>query len=164
MGTKAWALTRTGVFTVIVPGTVAGYVPYLLTRGSPWQPLPLAIWCAALPFFAIGLSLYLSCAWRFAIDGLGTPAPIDPPRTLVVRGPYRVTRNPMYVAVLSVIAGEALLARSTTVAAYGGAVFVCFFLFVVLYEEPVLGATFGNAYDAYRGAVPRWIPSLNLWR
>jgi protein-S-isoprenylcysteine O-methyltransferase Ste14 len=159
MGKKAWALTRTAVFTLVVPGTVAGYIPYTLIRNRTWEWPPVFIWCATLPLFALGLALYLSCAWRFAVDGLGTPAPIDPPRTLVVRGPYRFTRNPMYVAVLSVLAGEALAARSTALAAYGALVFACFFGFVVAYEEPVLRSTFGGAYDAYRASVPRWIPA-----
>jgi len=154
---KAWALARTAVFTVFVPGTVAGYLPYAILRNAGWDSPPVVIWCAAVLVLSFGLALYLVCAWRFSVDGLGTPAPIDPPRTLVARGPYRFTRNPMYVAVLAVIAGEALLARSTTLAVYGVAVFAFFFAFVVLYEEPVLSAKFGGAYDAYRAAVPRWV-------
>ena len=161
---KTWVLTRTAVFTVIVPGTVAGYLPYTLTRDRSWEWPSVLVWCAALPLLALGLTLYLSSAWRFAIDGLGTPAPIDPPRRLVVRGPYRFTRNPMYVAIISVIAGETLITRSPTLAAYALSIFACFFLFVVLYEEPILHAKFGPAYDGYCAVVPRWIPSLISWR
>lgn len=160
MWQRAWVLSKTAVFTLVMPGTIAGYVPYGLTRATPWESPPIIVWCAAVPILALGVSLYLWCVWRFAADGLGTPAPIDPPKTLVVRGPYRVTRNPMYVAVLAVITGEALLMRSTMLAQYGVAVFAGFFLFVIGYEEPTLSATFGSAYDAYRAAVPRWIP----WR
>jgi protein-S-isoprenylcysteine O-methyltransferase Ste14 len=158
-----WALLKTAVFTVIVPGTVGGYVPYLMTRDHPWDWPPVLVWYAAMPLLAFGLALYLSCAWRFAVDGLGTPSPVDPPRELVVRGPYRFTRNPMYVAVVSVIAAEALIVRSTALATYGLSVFACFLLFVVLYEEPILHTKFGPAYDGYRAAVPRWIPSSSSW-
>jgi len=160
----AWALLKTAVFTMIVPGTVGGYVPYLLTRDRPWQSPPVLVWFAAIPLLAFGLALYLSGAWRFAVDGLGTPSPVDPPRALVVRGPYRFTRNPMYVAVASVIASETLIAGSLTLAVYGASIFACFFLFVVLYEEPVLRTKFGPSYDSYRAAVPRWIPSVTSWR
>ena len=157
MGRKVWVLTKTAVFTVIMPGTIAGYLPYGLSRADRWQ-WPAGVWFAALPILALGAALYVWCVWRFASDGLGTPAPIDPPRTLVIRGPYRFTRNPMYVAVLSVIAGEAVLVRSATLLTYGAVVFVGFFLFVVAYEEPVLRAKFGASYEDYCAAVPRWIP------
>jgi protein-S-isoprenylcysteine O-methyltransferase Ste14 len=163
-GRKTWTLIKTAVFTIVVPGTVGGYVPYLLTRNGSWQSPPILVWFAAMPLLAFGLALYFSCAWRFAVDGLGTPSPVDPPRALVVRGPYRFTRNPMYVAVASVIASETLIAGSPTLVVYGASVFACFFLFVVLYEEPVLRSKFGPSYDSYRAAVPRWIPSVNSWR
>jgi protein-S-isoprenylcysteine O-methyltransferase Ste14 len=88
----------------------------------------------------------------------GTPAPIDPPKELVVRGLYRYVRNPMYVGVLSVLIGEALLFESARLFWYGAAVFLLFNLFVILYEEPALGRKFGKSYQDYRAAVGRWLP------
>ena len=157
MARQAWALMKTAVFTVVVPGTVAVYVPNALTRGANWTEPTGWVGYTGAVLLLCGIALYLRCAWDFAVRGLGTPAPIDPPRTLVVRGPYRMTRNPMYVAVLAVLIGEALIARSTALAAYAAIVFVGFFLFVLLYEEPVLRSKFGASYDDYRAAVPRWI-------
>ena len=89
--------------------------------------------------------------------GLGTPAPIDPPKTLVVRGPYRWTRNPMYVAVLAVLIGECVVTQSAALAEYSVAVFFGFYAFVLFYEEPTLGHKFGDEYRQYCARVPRWI-------
>src|SRR5919198_1431798 len=93
----------------------------------------------------------------FAVVGLGTPVPFDPPKRLVMRGPYGWTRNPMYVGMISILVGEAVMERSVVLAEYAVAVLIGFFAFVVLYEEPTLRAKFGAAYDEYRGRVPRWI-------
>ena len=106
---------------------------------------------------AIGVAMYLWCAWDFATAG-GTPAPIDPPKILVARGLYLVVRNPMYVSVLAVLAGEALLFRSLRLAAWGATVAIWFHLFVVAYEEPRLRRQFGTDYETYCASVPRWLP------
>ena len=100
---------------------------------------------------------------RFAIEGLGTPAPIAPTRHLVVTGFYRHVRNPMYVAVLAVILGQALLFANARLLAYGAAFWLACHLFVVFYEEPTLRRSFGADYDAFRANVPRWIPRLRPW-
>ena len=157
MRSQLWAPIRTAIFTIFVPGTVALYVPYRLTRGA----------IAALPFdwvghlavvpLIFGITLYLHSAWQFAVVGLGTPAPINPPKRLVVRGAYRWTRNPLYVAVLSVLAGQAIMIHSAALAEYAVAVFVGFYAFVLLYEEPVLRSKFGPSYAEYCAHVPRWI-------
>ena len=100
---------------------------------------------------------------RFALDGLGTPAPIAPPRHLVVRGAYRYVRNPMYVALLAIVFGQALLLGNVELIVYGAVFWVACHFFVVLYEERNLGGRFGAAYEKYRAAVPRWLPRLTPW-
>jgi len=95
---------------------------------------------------------------RFAIDGLGTPAPVFPTQSLVVTGWYRYVRNPMYVAVVAVIVGQGLLFGNTRVLVYGVVVWLAFHLFVIAYEEPTLRATFGAEYEAFCRQVSRWIP------
>lgn len=151
----AASLAKTALFTVVVPGTVAVLVPRALARAAgPGPPLPLA--AAALALGAAGAALYLRCALDFA-RAEGTPAPIDPPKALVARGPYRFSRNPMYLAVLAVLLAQALWHRSAALAAYAAAVFAAFHLFVVLYEEPALARLFGEAYAGYRARVPRWL-------
>ena len=146
-------LLKNLLFTVLVPGTVA-----------VWAPLRLAgsrtpVWGAtSLLLLGLGAGLYAWCVWHFARHGRGTPAPIDAPRRLVVGGPYQVVRNPMYVAVLAVIAGQAALFRAPAVLGYGAAVASCFALFVRLYEEPHLRRSFGAEYEAYSARVGRWLP------
>ena len=101
---------------------------------------------------------------RFALQGRGTPAPLYPTKTLVITGSYRFVRNPMYVAVLSLIFGQALLFGNVAVLVYGLAMWLIVHLFVLGYEEPTLSGTFGAQYDAYREGVRRWIPRLTPWR
>ncbi len=111
-------------------------------------------------FGAVGL---LDSFGRFAIQGIGTPAPVFPTRHLVVTGPYRYVRNPMYLAVVSTIVGQGLLLGNARLLEYGGLVWLLFHLFVVIYEEPTLGASFGSEYAAFCAEVPRWIPRLTPW-
>jgi protein-S-isoprenylcysteine O-methyltransferase Ste14 len=157
-------LLKTAVFSVLVPGTVAFTLPWLLLRRDPHPPrfeMPYAF--GLLPL-ALGVAIYLRCAWDFVVTGLGTPAPVDPPKTLVVTGLYRWVRNPMYVGVLSAVLGQALLLGSLFLVQYAGWVFVAFLLFVVLYEEPSLERRFGQEYLEYRRAVPRFLPRLTPWK
>jgi protein-S-isoprenylcysteine O-methyltransferase Ste14 len=157
MWSQLRALIKTAIFTIFIPGTVAVYVPYRLTRGAIAQPPSDRIGVLALLPILFGIGVHLYSAWHFAVTGLGTPAPIDPPKTLVVRGPYRLTRNPLYVGVVSVLFGEALMVRSLTLTEYAAAVFLAFYAFVLIYEEPVLRHKFGAAYVEYCAKVPRWI-------
>jgi protein-S-isoprenylcysteine O-methyltransferase Ste14 len=153
-------LVKTLVFTVIVPGTVTVLIPrWLLAAGPEGHRAALGAlhYLGLLPIL-LGAAGYLRCAWDFATAGRGTPAPLDPPKALVVRGLYRVVRNPMYVAVLLVLFGEALLFGSPRLLGYAVVVLVLFHLFVVAYEEPTLRRAFGPSYDEYRAAVPRWLP------
>lgn len=105
-----------------------------------------------------GVFVYIRCAWSFASKGKGTPAPIDPPKELVLQGMYKYVRNPMYIGVLSLLIGEAIFFASLLIALYTVLVFICFHLFVVACEEPTLRAKFGDSYRRYCDSVPRWIP------
>lgn len=143
------------LFTLCVPGTVAVAVPLWLAAGrAPVTGIPAVLSACAL---ALGASIYLWCVWDFASFGRGTPLPLDAPRRLVVRGLYRFSRNPMYVGVLTLILGWALLFATPALLLYALGVATCFQGFVVLYEEPHLARVFGADYDAYRASVPRWL-------
>ena len=101
---------------------------------------------------------------RFALQGLGTPAPIAPPRNLVVTGLYRYVRNPIYVALVSIVLGQAVLMGDWRLIVYGALLWLSFHAVVVVSEEPALEGTFGKEYEAFRAAVPRWIPRMTPWR
>jgi protein-S-isoprenylcysteine O-methyltransferase Ste14 len=150
---------KTILFTVIVPGAVTVYIPLFLF-GPARSSLPFALGpfrYIGIAFILLGILIYLWCAWDF-VSGRGTPAPIDPPKELVVRGLYRFVRNPMYVGVLSILIGEAFFFESATLFWYGAAVFLLFNLFVIFYEEPALGRQFGKSYEDYLATVGRWLP------
>lgn len=151
-------LIKTIIFTIFIPGTVTILVPYwLLSSGStPIQPGPFR-YVGVLPLL-IGVAIYCWCAWDFAFAGKGTPAPFDPPKELVVRGLYHYVRNPMYVGILSILLGEALLFASWRIFAYTAFALVFYSLVVVLYEEPTLRHKFGESYRQYCQSVRRWIP------
>lgn len=100
---------------------------------------------------------------RFALEGFGTPAPIAPTRKLVVTGLYRYVRNPMYIAVVAVIFGQALLLGDARVIWYGALFWLACHVFVLVYEEPTLKRTFGGEYESFRANVPRWIPRSTPW-
>lgn len=145
------------LFVVLVPGTVAAYVPLFLVRGDdPTEHLPARL--AGGLLIALGAAGYLWCVWNFARLGRGTPAPIDAPKRLVVAGAHRWVRNPMYLSVLGAIAGWALLFESRGVLVYLAAMAVLFHLIVVFYEEPVLRSQFGPEYERYCEPVRRWWP------
>ena len=144
------------VFTIVVPGTVAVYIPiFFFAHDAPQFSLNTLVGGSLL---IIGGSIYLWCLWDFVSAGRGTPAPVDPPKHLVVRGLYRYTRNPMYVGVLGVIFGWASAFGAPPIAIYGLFVAGFFHLFVVLYEEPHLRQVFGSSYEEYCLQVGRWLP------
>ena len=156
------ALTsKTVLFTVVMPGTVVGWLPWFVitSGGTPlaWYTVGERHLLGFIPVM-LGLALYIACATGFVVEGRGTPAPVDPPRVLVVCGPYRWVRNPMYVAMLTILLGEVMLSASARLLAYGAVVFAAFHLFITLYEEPKLASLFGDKFAAYRARVPRWIP------
>ena len=143
------------LFTLLIPGTAAVYVPLLAVRGHAFECGPVSV--LGVVTVALGIVIYLWCVWDFATFGRGTPAPIDAPKQLVVRGLYRYTRNPMYVGVLTTILGWALTYRAPALVPYALLLGVCFHTFIVGYEEPHLRRVFGEEYDAYRARVPRWL-------
>jgi protein-S-isoprenylcysteine O-methyltransferase Ste14 len=159
---RASAILGSGIFLVLAPGTLAVYVPWTIYRWRFAPPLlgffPFRIIGALM--IAIGLPVLLDSFARFAIQGLGTPAPVAPPQHLVVTGLYRYVRNPMYVAVLLVIFGQGLLFGNVRLLEYGLVVWLGFVAFVLLYEEPALRKQFGKEYDEFRAHVPRWVPRL----
>ena len=146
------------LFTLLVPGTATLYLPYaLLSRlDGSLQPASLGLSLPAGAFILLGLALYLRCAWDFAALGLGTPAPIDPPKALVVAGPYRRTRNPMYQGVLMILLAECLLFQILGLWVYAASFVLLFHCLVLFYEEPALAARFGASYEGYCREVPRW--------
>jgi protein-S-isoprenylcysteine O-methyltransferase Ste14 len=159
------AIVGSAVFLVIAPGFVAGLVPWWI---SHWR-IQAAFWGLRVLRFAGGILITLGTAGlldsfvRFAVQGIGTPAPVFPTRHLVVTGLYRYVRNPMYVAVVSAILGQALIFGDVRLLEYGGLVWLLFHLFVLIYEEPILKANFGAEYEVFCAEVPRWIPRFSPW-
>lgn len=154
-------IAKTLVFTVLVPGTVAGYVPWRLSRGA--TPVNGIEKLAAITVIVVGAVVYLHTAfWGFAVVGGGTPAPIAPTRILVVKGLHRLVRNPMYLGVALVIGGQAWLFHSLHILIYMICMLVVAHVFVLFYEEPTLRKQYGAQYDRYRASVPRWIPKFRL--
>jgi protein-S-isoprenylcysteine O-methyltransferase Ste14 len=153
------AALGSAVFLVIAPGSTAVLLPWWITgwhaRGAPlpWRVLGLVL--------CLGGAVVLVQAFaRFVVEGLGTPAPVAPTDRLVVGGVYRYVRNPMYLAVLSVIVGQGLLLGRPVLLLYGVAFLTVTAAFVRGYEEPTLRRRYGADYEAYREAVPGWRPRL----
>ena len=157
---------RAAFFVLLLPGTVAGYVPLLILRAANRLHIPaLSISSMAASGLAVvGAAVLLRCVWDFFATGRGTLAPVDPPRHLVVCGLYRYTRNPMYNGVLTLLLGEAWFFGCTSLITYAVWVLVGFHLFVILYEEPTLTAQFNGSYQAYRRSVPRWGFTIHPYR
>ena len=151
---------------MVAPGLVAGLVPWWLTGWRMATPLPF--WAPLRILGAIltiaGATVVVSAFARFVREGLGTPAPIAPPRHLVVGGLYRYVRNPMYLAVVGAILGQGLWLGRLELFLYAGIVLAAMVAFVTLYEEPDLASRFGDEYEAYRRAVPGWWPRLRPWK
>lgn len=160
------AIVGSAIFLVVAPGIVAGYVPWRICRWHVEAPLLgiSSLRLVGVLLIAAGLTVLLDSFARFALQGLGTPAPIFPTRHLVVSGLFRYVRNPMYIAVVSLILGQGLFFGSILVLEYGVAVFVAFYLFVLIYEEPTLLKSYGREYEEFCANVPRWIPHLRPWR
>ena len=153
------------MFLALAPGTMAGLVPWWITRWrfdapvSPWLPMR---WIGGLITLAAAAFLVHAFA-RFVLDGLGMLAPVAPTERLVVSGVYRHVRNPMYLAVTGAIVGQALLFGQLWLLAYAAAFLAVTAAFVHWYEEPTLARQFPHDYPTYRDAVPEWWPRLRPW-
>lgn len=163
---KPVAVAGSVVFLVAAPGTVAGLVPWLLTK---WQQghwassVQLAGEVIGSVLVAAGAAVLLHAVAKFALVGRGTPAPPAAPVHLVVSGVYRYVRNPMYLAVVSLIVGQGLLLGRRVLIGYGLCVGAAFWSFAHWYERPALIRKFGAEFDEYRRAVPAWRPRLRPW-
>ena len=163
---RTLSILGSAIFLVVAPGIVAGYVPWWICGWHLRGPLLGTSWSrlAGVLLIAAGLAVLLDSFARFAIQGLGTPAPVFPTRHLVVSGLYQYLRNPMYVAVAALILGQGLFFASSGVLEYGVAVWAAFHLFVLFYEEPTLRESYGPEYEEFCANVPRWLPRLHPWQ
>jgi protein-S-isoprenylcysteine O-methyltransferase Ste14 len=164
-GTALWKALGTVLFFLLAPGTVAGLVPWRLTG---WRlQAPLLGWAGfrviGAGMMLLGLTVLMEAFVRFVRVGQGTPAPTHPTERLVVSGIYRYVRNPMYLAVLTILIGQGLLFGTTDLLIYAAVVSLGFHTFVTLYEEPTLHGRFGEEYERYCHTVPRWRPRLTPW-
>ena len=153
-------LVRAIAYAAIFIGFVLVYLP---SRFLSWSRIVApattgAPQVAGMIMVAIGTAIALWCVFTFVFIGKGTPAPFDPPRKLVIRGPYRFVRNPMYIGAGMTLAGAAVFYQSLSIFIYTGVFFLITHLFVVLYEEPTLRRTFGDEYEDYRRRTRRWMP------
>ena len=151
---------KTAVFSVLVPGTVAGVIPRVLARYDH-QSLVFerrSVRALGRILFVSGFVLYLHTAWRFVSEGSGTPSPSDEPSELVTGGVYAHSRNPMYFGVVLLIGGQAVRHKSLHVLWWGVVCWLGFHRRILEYEEPHLAEKHGQAYEEYCERVPRWFP------
>ena len=163
---RSTAAAGSALFFLLAPGVVVGLIPWALTRWQVREPLPY-YWAPARVIGGVvllaGLIALVLAFVRFVVEGLGTPAPVAAPGRLVVGGAYRHVRNPMYLAVVGAIVGQALLLGRPGLVVYALVIWVMVAAFVRFYEEPELARLFGAEYEAYRRAVPAWWPRLRPW-
>jgi len=154
---EMWPIIKTAIFTLVVEGVLTVLIPYFWLRIA--RPISVLTYIGFL-LVLLGGCGYLWCAGLFSLLGKGTPAYIDPPRNFVARGPYTRFRNPIYVGVVLVVLGEALIAGSWWLAGYAGVLALIFHAIVIFYEEPSLAKKFGRTYADYCRNVPRWLPKI----
>lgn len=164
---RSVAVAGSTAFFVVAPGSVAALFPWLISRwrvegpAATWAAIPVRVVAAVL--IAAGGAVLLHAFYRFVVEGLGTPLPAAPPERLVIGGLFRYVRNPMYVALIAVSAGQTLLFWQLGLLWYTLAITAIPMIFVRVYEEPKLHRTFGASYDDYRANVPGWFPRLTPW-
>ncbi|HLF32697.1 MAG TPA: isoprenylcysteine carboxylmethyltransferase family protein [Cyclobacteriaceae bacterium] len=151
-------LIRNLFFTILLPGFTAGVVPYWVLGGKIKIFTPLtALQISGLFLLVPGLAILFHCIYRFAVEGRGTLAPFDPTRKLVVGGLYKYSRNPMYIGVIAILAGESMLYMSGNLGIYTLIIFAAFNIFIMIVEEPRLRRDFGKEYEGYCRRVRRWL-------
>jgi len=145
------------IFSILVPGTVTVGIPFLLLKYIKNFSYNIGFfkYIGILPI-GVGIVFYILSIWDFALIGKGTPAPIDPPKVLIKRRIYKITRNPMYLSGLFILIGEGLFFQSIIIHLYTIIIGILFHLFVIFYEEPHLKKKFGKSYEQYCKEVPRW--------
>ncbi len=150
---------RNLMYTILMPGLVAGLIPYLIVRDELNKDLFPLHWFHYLGviLFVIGLVVLIFCIFKFAIEGRGTLSPTDPTKRLVVTGLYRFSRNPMYIGVIIMLIGEAIFTLVVDLWIYSGVVFLLFNFFIMTIEEPRLKKDFVEEYKQYCIKVMRWI-------
>src|SRR5262249_55888974 len=161
-GADMWVFMRAATYATLFIGFVLVFLPVRILSWSRVDRVPaIGAWqVAGMIVAAVGTALALWCILTFVWLGRGTPAPFDPPRRLVVRGPYRIMRNPMYVGAGLALVGASLFYKSVPLLTYGAFFWLITHVFVVRYEEPTLRRTFGNEYQRYCGHVGRWWPKI----
>lgn len=154
-------LARAATYSALFIGFLLIFLPdRILSSTGITQPGSIGVWqIAGMVLAASGAALAISCIFTFVFVGRGTPAPFDPPRRLVVRGPYRLVRNPMYLGAGLALSGAALFYQSVPLLGYAGLFLLATHMFVVWYEEPTLRRTFAGEYEAYCRRVGRWWPT-----
>jgi methyltransferase (TIGR00027 family) len=163
LGLRRAAIGST-IFFIAAPGGVAGLAPFLISGWRRASGVPAGVRVVGAGLVLAGLLLLVECFVRFVVHGHGTPAPVAPPTRLVVSGLYRYVRNPMYVAVVVVVVGQAAWFGSSALLVYAVVLWGLFHLRVVVYEEPTLLREFGASFEEYRRGVGRWRPRLTPWR
>lgn len=158
-----FTLIRAIVYAIVFVGVLLVYVPgRLLNSAGVVGPVGFGLpQIAGMIITTTGAAVALWCLLTFVFVGKGTAAPFDPPRRLVVRGPYQFVRNPMYIGAILAMIGVALFYGSLSILLYAGVIFLATHLLVITYEEPTLGRSFGAEYAAYCRRVNRWWPK---WR
>ena len=157
-----FVLARAVTYSALFMGFLLVYLPdRILSSAGINQPAAIGVsQVGGMLLSACGAALALACILTFVFVGRGTPAPFDPPRRLVVQGPYRFVRNPMYLGAGVALTGAALFYQSMQLLAYAGAFLVITHMFVMLYEEPTLLRIFDGEYEVYCRRVGRWWPRL----
>jgi len=161
--TRRGAAAGSLIFVVAQPGLMGGLVPYWLTGGWESADSRLVLKLVGAALLAAGLGFLAHTVIRFAVEGLGTPSPVAPTEKLVIGGVYHYMRNPMYVAVIAVILGQAAILARPVLLVYAAIFWLVVASFVRFYEEPTLDRRYGEQYAAYRRAVPGWWPRQTPW-
>lgn len=147
------------LYLIVEAGLFALYIPLAILRSGPRIETGIVSFLA-IPLWLIGTLIVLWCFWDFTFKGRGTPLPADPPKELVITGPYHYVRNPIYVGVMLIFLGHFLWFGYLELLMYMVSAFIGGHFFVVLYEEPTLKRKFGASYEDYLQRVPRWIPRI----
>jgi protein-S-isoprenylcysteine O-methyltransferase Ste14 len=161
--TRGQAALGSLAFAIAMPGVMAGVLPYFITRGWKGSGAPLALQVVGVVLLVAGVGVLAHTVIRFVVEGVGTPFPAAPTRNLVVGGLYRYVRNPMYLAVIATILGQAAILGSAALVAYAAIFWLIVASFVAFYEEPTLSSKYGEQYAAYRRNVRAWLPRATPW-